>query len=87
MVTIDFIPNILAYNINSPRIIISRAFLINKHSSPVTIRNFITHQMELMLKNYYMDIKMLIKNKSSNILFTYTDILISTFNLNYNKLY
>ena len=74
VVTIDFIPDIFTYDINHPRMIISRAFLINKHSSPVTIHSFVIQQLELMVKKYCID--SLISNKTSNLLITYSDVLL-----------
>jgi hypothetical protein len=53
--TIEFIPEISEYNINAPRLFLSKPFLLNRFSSSTTISNFIFERLNYMADYYYLD--------------------------------
>jgi hypothetical protein len=53
--TIEFIPEISDYNINAPRLFLSKPFLLNSLSSPATISKFIFERLNYMADYYYLD--------------------------------
>lgn len=55
LVSIEFIPDISAYSIDAPVLILSKPFLINSFSSSTTIQKFIDERLEFMVHYYHLD--------------------------------
>jgi hypothetical protein len=53
--TIEFIPNLSEYNSDSPQLILSKPFLINRLSSSTTLSVFIMERLNYMVDYYYLD--------------------------------
>lgn len=53
IVNMQFIPSDL--DMDAPNILLSKPFLINRHSSPTTIIKFINERLHFMIEKYYLD--------------------------------
>jgi hypothetical protein len=70
----DFVP--IDFKMDSPKIILSKPFLINKNSSPTTIMKFINERIDLMIDILYLD---------DYVLYAKDDLIGPIINLRYSK--
>lgn len=59
IIELEFIPNYYDWDI--PRMVLSKPFLINKHSSSTTISKFINERLNIMIDTFYLDDSILYK--------------------------
>jgi hypothetical protein len=55
LVTIEFISDISNLELDTPRMILSQLFIINRFSSETTITKFIHERLDLMVECYFLD--------------------------------
>jgi len=72
---LEFIPNIALWDLDSPAMLLSKPFLINRNSSATTITKFILERLDFMVDYYYLDDTIIQKESNCAVSLTYCKLL------------